>query len=42
MEVKKIIEFIIIGVYYIDVYKGGLKSNVYRIDINNDLNKVDF
>ncbi|AGX42264.1 hypothetical protein [Clostridium saccharobutylicum] len=41
MEVKKITESTITGVYYIDVYKGGLKSNVYRIDINNDLNKVN-
>lgn len=40
MEVKKISESTITGVYYIDVYKGGLKSNVYRIDINNDLSKV--
>lgn len=41
MEVKKITESTITGVYYIDVYKGGLKSCVYRIDINNDLKKVD-
>ena len=40
MEVKKISESTITGVYYIDVYKGGLKSNVYRIDINNDISKV--
>ncbi|HCW52188.1 MAG TPA: dipeptidyl-peptidase IV [Clostridium sp.] len=40
MEVKKISESTITGVYYIDVYKGGLKSNVYRIDINNDITKV--
>lgn len=40
MEVKKISESTITGVYYIDIYKGGLKSTVYRIDINNDLSKV--
>ncbi|MBE6063300.1 MAG: dipeptidyl-peptidase IV [Clostridium butyricum] len=40
MEVKKISESTIIGVYYIDVYKGGLKSSVYRVDINNELTKV--
>ena len=40
MEVKKISESTITGVYYIDVYRGGLKSSVYRIDINNDLTKV--
>ena len=37
MEVKKISESTITGVYYIDIYKGGLKNIVYRIDINDKL-----
>ena len=40
MEVKKITESTITGVYYVNIYKGGMKSIVYRIDINNDLSKV--
>lgn len=40
MEVKKISVSIFTGVYYVDVYKGGLKSTVYRIDRNNDISKV--
>jgi hypothetical protein len=40
MEVKKVTESTITGVYYIDIYRGGLKNTVYRIDINEDLNKV--
>lgn len=40
MEVKKVTESTITGVYYIDIYRGGLKSTVYRIDINEDLSKI--
>ncbi|WP_294156300.1 dipeptidyl-peptidase IV [uncultured Clostridium sp.] len=40
MEVKKITESTFTSVYYVDIYKGGLKSIVYRIDINNDKSKV--
>ena len=40
MEVKKITESTITGVNYIEVYQGGMKSAVYRIDINNDLSKI--
>ncbi|RII34933.1 dipeptidyl-peptidase IV [Clostridium chromiireducens] len=40
MEVRKVSESTITGVYYIDLYKGGLKSIVYRIDINGTLTKV--
>lgn len=40
MEVKKVSESTITGVYYIDIYKGGLKNTVYRIDINDDLTKI--
>jgi len=40
MEVKKVSESTITGVYYIDIYKGGLKSTVYRIDINDTLTKI--
>lgn len=40
MEVKKVSESTITGVYYLDIYKGGLKSIVYRIDINGTLTKV--
>jgi hypothetical protein len=40
MEVKKVSESTITGVYYLDIYKGGLKSVVYRIDINGTLTKV--
>ena len=40
MEVKKVSESTITGVYYVDIYKGGLKSTVYRIDINETLTKV--
>ncbi|MGN0143739.1 MAG: dipeptidyl-peptidase IV [Clostridium sp.] len=40
MEVTKITESTFTSVYYVDIYKGGLKSTVYRIDINNDKEKV--
>lgn len=40
MEVKKITESTFTSVYYVDIYKGGLKSIVYRVDINNDKSKV--
>jgi len=40
MEVKKVSESTITGVYYIDIYKGGLKNTVYRIDINDTLTKL--
>ena len=40
MEVKKISASIFTGVYYIDIYKGGLKSVVWRLDRNNKLDKV--
>ena len=40
MEVMKITESTFTSVYYVDIYKGGLKSIVYRIDINNDKSKV--
>jgi hypothetical protein len=40
MEVKKVTESTITGVYYVDIYKGGLKNTVYRIDINEDLTKI--
>ncbi len=40
MEVKKVTESTITGVYYIDIYRGGLKNTVYRIDINDTLTKV--
>lgn len=40
IEVKKITESTFTSVYYVDIYKGGLKSIVYRIDINNDKSKV--
>lgn len=40
MEVRKVSESTITGVYYIDIYKGGLKNTVYRIDINDTLTKV--
>jgi len=40
MEVNKISVSIFTGVYYIDIYKGGLKSTVYRLDRNNDISKV--
>ena len=40
MEVSKISASIFTNVYYVDIYKGGLKSIVYRIDINNDMSKV--
>lgn len=36
MEVKKISNSSLTGVYYIDIYKGGLRSVLYRIDINDD------
>ncbi|MDU1003583.1 MAG: dipeptidyl-peptidase IV [Clostridium butyricum] len=40
MKVMKITESTFTSVYYVDIYKGGLKSMVYRIDINNDKSKV--
>lgn len=40
MEVKKVSESTITGVYYVDIYRGGLKSSVFRIDINGTLTKV--
>lgn len=40
MEVKKITESTFTSVYYVDIYRGGLKSTVYRIDINNDKSKI--
>ena len=40
MEVAKITESTFTSVYYVDIYTGGLKSTVYRIDINNDKEKV--
>lgn len=41
MEVKKISASTLTGVYYIDVYTGGLKSTLYRMDINDDKTKVN-
>lgn len=40
MEVKKISVSIFTGVYYIDIYKGGLKNTVYRLDRNNKIDKI--
>lgn len=40
MNVMKITESTFTNVYYVDIYKGGLKSTVYRIDINYDKSKV--
>jgi len=40
MEVKKVSESTITGVYYVDIYKGGLKNTVYRIDINETLTRL--
>lgn len=40
MKVMKITESTFTSVYYVDIYKGGLKSMVYRIDINNDKSTV--
>ncbi|VYU75808.1 dipeptidyl-peptidase IV [Clostridium butyricum] len=40
MKVMKITESTFTSVYYIDIYRGGLKSMVYRIDINNDKSRV--
>ncbi|APF24164.1 hypothetical protein [Clostridium butyricum] len=40
MKVMKITESTFTSVYYVDIYRGGLKSMVYRIDINNDKSKV--
>ncbi|MDB2152569.1 dipeptidyl-peptidase IV [Clostridium butyricum] len=40
MKVMKITESTFTSVYYVDIYKGGLKSVVYRIDINNDKSTV--
>jgi hypothetical protein len=40
MEVRKVTESTITGVYYIDIYRGGLKDSVYRVDINDDLSRV--
>ncbi|ALP89842.1 MULTISPECIES: hypothetical protein [Clostridium] len=40
MKVMKITESTFTSVYYVDIYRGGLKSMVYRIDINNDKSRV--
>lgn len=40
MKVVKITESTFTSVYYVNVYNGGLKNTVYRIDINNDKSKV--
>ena len=40
MKVMKITESTFTSVYYVDIYRSGLKSMVYRIDINNDKSKV--
>lgn len=40
MKVMKITESTFTSVYYVDIYRGGLKSMVYRIDINNDKSTV--
>ena len=41
MEINKISASVLAGVYYIDVYKGSMKSALYRIDRNDDLRKID-
>lgn len=41
MEINKISASVLTGVYYIDVYKGSMKSVLYRIDRNDELRKVD-
>lgn len=41
MEVNKITAAVLTGVYYINVQKDGAKNVVYRIDRNEDLNKID-
>ena len=40
MQVNKISASVLTGVYYIDVYKGGKKSVVYRVDRNDRLTKL--
>ena len=40
MEIRKISASVLTGVYYIDVYKGGMKSTLYRVDRNEDLTQV--
>ncbi len=40
MEIKKISASVLTGVYYIDVYKGGLKNVLYRVDRNEELSRV--
>lgn len=41
MKVNNMTLSVLTNVYYIDVDKGGLKNTVYRIDINNDIKKVN-
>ncbi|MBE6071364.1 MAG: dipeptidyl-peptidase IV [Clostridium butyricum] len=41
MQINKISASVFTGVYYIDVYKGSMKSVLYRIDRNDALNRVD-
>lgn len=41
MQINKISASVLTGVYYIDVYKGSMKSVLYRIDRNDALNRVD-
>lgn len=41
MEINKISASVLTGVYYIDVYKGNMKSILYRIDRNDNLTRVD-
>ncbi|AOR24073.1 dipeptidyl-peptidase IV [Clostridium taeniosporum] len=41
MEVKKISVSVLTGVYYVDIDRGGMRSTVYRIDINHDLTRVN-
>ena len=40
MKVMKITDSTFTSVYFVDIYRGGLKSMVYRIDINNDKSRV--
>ncbi len=39
MEINKISASVLTGVYYIDVYKGNMKSVLYRIDRNEQLTR---
>lgn len=39
MEINKISASVLTGVYYIDVYKGSMKSVLYRIDRNDKLTR---